>query len=546
MLLTHKKRLLALYGIAARYRLDSYLPETAEFSALRRLIAMHPAALGKKPTPLGLKYALEEMGTLFLKLGQLLSTRSDLLPPDIIAELSLLQDKVKPFDVSFAKAIIEDKKIGLGEPPETLFARFDDTPLAAASIAQVHTAALKDGREVVVKVVRPDIKTGILRDFELLRQAAEFITLRVEAARAVKLTEIVEDYRQIMLGELDLTLEASNSQKMRQNFENSPLIYVPEVYLSAPSVMVSERIFGLPISQIDRFDALGYDRGELAKKGLTIFFTQVFRDNFFHADMHPGNVFVETLPDGGAVADPRYIGLDCAIMGELSPDDQLTVARMLLAVMNENFTALVDIIAQAGWIPPSADRHALMRDMTRTVSPMIAKPMSELDFAGMLYAILDVARRHRMSIPPKLVLLLKTLVHVEGLGRELYPELDIWSLAKPILTDWVKEQLDPIKNLSKLKDTLPETFLTGTQLPRMAVESLQSLAMMGARQELILRELQSLQQNTLNNRRHDWLAFGGLFLLFIVGLWVSVVISVWLSPVFFILAVLLLIWRLTV
>ncbi|MDO4427358.1 MAG: AarF/UbiB family protein [Moraxella sp.] len=546
MLLAHRKRLFELHRIAARHRLDSYLPDTAEFSALKRLIAMHPAAFGKQPKALGLKSALEEMGTLFLKLGQLLSTRSDLLPKDIIAELSLLQDKVKPFEVSLAKAIISDKKNGLGEAPETLFARFDEIPLAAASIAQVHTAALKDGREVVVKVVRPDIKAGIVRDFELLRQMAAFVTLRVEATRAVRLTEIIEDYRQIMLGELDLTQEASNSQKMRENFENSPLIYVPEVYLSAPSVMVSERIFGLPISQIDRFDALGYDRGALAKKGLTIFFTQVFRDNFFHADMHPGNVFVETLPDGGAAADPRYIGLDCAIMGELSPDDQLTVARMLLAVMNENFVALVDIMASAGWIPPSADRHALMRDMTRTVSPMIAKPMSELDFAGMLYAVLDVARRHRMSIPAKLVLLLKTLVHVEGLGRELYPELDIWSLAKPILTDWVKEQLDPIKNLNNLKNTLPETFLTSTQLPRMAVESLQSLAQMGARQELILRELQRLHETTLNSRRHDWLTFGGLFLLFMAGLWVAVVMSVWLSPVFFMLAMLLLIWRLTV
>ncbi|OAV11867.1 AarF/UbiB family protein [Moraxella catarrhalis] len=543
MLITHRKRLLSLYRIAAKYRLDTHFADVPEFAPIARLLRAHPASFGRSHQPLGVKLALEEMGTLFLKLGQLLSTRSDLLPPQIIAQLSLLQDKVAPFDAKIAIATIEHAKYGLGQPIGDIFARFDETPLAAASVAQVHTAALHDGREVVVKVVRPNIKQGIISDFELLRQMAAWASARLEAARAIHLIDVVEDYRQIMLNELDLTLEAANSTKMRHNFTGSRLIYVPEVYMSAKQVMVSERIFGVPISQTDLFDALGYDRAALAKKGLTIFFTQVFRDNFFHADMHPGNIFVETMPDGRAVAEPRYIGLDCAIMGELSKEDQLIVARMLLSVMNANYTALVDIIWQAGWIPPSADKYALMRDMSRTVSPMVLKPIHEIDFAGVLFEILSIARRHRMSIPPQLMLLLKTLVHVEGLGRELYPELDIWSLAKPILTAWVKSQLDPIKNMQELQARLPEVLLSTTDLPKLLNQSLQSLATLGAHQDAILHELQSLRADGLNERRHDWIALAGFVLMLGMAWWSALAIHLYLAPIFFILAIGVILWR---
>lgn len=543
MLITHRKRLLSLYRIAAKYRLDTHFADVPEFAPIARLLRAHPASFGRSHQPLGVKLALEEMGTLFLKLGQLLSTRSDLLPPQIIAQLSLLQDKVAPFDAKTAIATIEHAKYGLGQPIGDVFARFDEMPLAAASVAQVHTAALHDGREVVVKVVRPNIKQGIISDFELLRQMAAWASARLEAARAIHLIDVVEDYRQIMLNELDLTLEAANSTKMRHNFTGSRLIYVPEVYMSAKQVMVSERIFGVPISQTDLFDALGYDRAALAKKGLTIFFTQVFRDNFFHADMHPGNIFVETMPDGRAVAEPRYIGLDCAIMGELSKEDQLIVARMLLSVMNANYTALVDIIWQAGWIPPSADKYALMRDMSRTVSPMVLKPIHEIDFAGVLFEILSIARRHRMSIPPQLMLLLKTLVHVEGLGRELYPELDIWSLAKPILTAWVKSQLDPIKNIQELQARLPEVLLSTTDLPKLLNQSLQSLATLGTHQDAILHELQSLRADGLNERRHDWIALAGFVLMLGMAWWSALAIHLYLAPIFFILAIGVILWR---
>ena len=429
----------------AHYRLDTLvpaeeLPEKARHALA--LIRLHPAAWSSKErkNPLKLKEALEEMGPLAIKLGQLLSTRRDLIPPEILQQLVLLQDRVKPFEVNIAKARIEQS---LKANISTIFARFDEQPLAAASIAQVHTAALHDGREVVVKVTRPDIRSQILQDFEILQWLGASLEKRLEAARAVHLSEIIQNYRQVILNELDLTLEADNTRRMRHYFTGSSMMYVPEVYMDSKDVMVAERITGVPISDIETFEKLGMDRKDLAEKGLTIFFTQVFRDNFFHADMHPGNVFVETLNP----SHPRYIALDCAIMGELSKQDQMTVARMLLAVMNSDFLQLIQIVHQAGWIPPGTDQDALSREMRRTVGPMVSKPMHELDFAGILIQVMDIARRFHLEIPPQLMLLLKTLVHVEGLGTDLYPELDIWKLAKPILTEWVKAQMNPQKNL---------------------------------------------------------------------------------------------------
>lgn len=552
MLLQYRKRLFELWRIAAYYRLDTHLPVTQapQLQPIARLIAMHPVAWFAKPNPNGVKLALEDMGTLFLKLGQLLSTRRDLVAPEIIEQLVQLQDKVKPFDVSLAKAQIECPLAdgGLGQSVATLFARFDDKPLAAGSIAQVHTARLHDGREVVVKVVRPQIREQIVADFELLRELANWATARIEAARAVHARELVEDYRQVMLAELDLTLEAANTTQMRNNFLGSSLMYVPEVYAVGKNVMVMERIEGVPISRTEVFDALGYDRAALAEKGLTIFFTQVLRDNFFHADMHPGNVFVETLPAGTPHPNPRYIALDCSIVGELSRQDQLLVARLLLAVMNGNFTMLVDIIARAGWIPPTTDRHALMRDMRRTVSPMIAKPINEIDFAGVLMQVLDIARRYHLDIPPQLMLLLKTLVHVEGLGRDLYPELDIWSLAKPILTEWVKQQFDPLQKINEVRQNLPELLLAVNDLPALLDNSLQGLSRLGGQQDRQLREIQQLRADMLKSRQQDWLAVLGFVGLLVLAnlvanhsIWQ---ISSWLTPLLYIAAAACVLWRL--
>ncbi|WP_180164716.1 AarF/ABC1/UbiB kinase family protein [Acinetobacter sp. YH12049] len=536
-MIPHVSRLLDLWRIAAHYRLDTLfpaeeLPEKARH--ILSLIRMHPAAWSsrERKNPLKLKEAMEEMGPLAIKMGQLLSTRRDLIPPEVLQQLVLLQDRVKPFSNDVAKMRIQES---LKADVNTLFARFDEQPLAAASIAQVHTAALHDGREVVVKVTRPNIRNQILHDFEILEWLGQFLEKRLEAARALHLSEIIQDYRQIILNELDLTLEADNTRRMRHYFTGSSMMYVPEVYMDSRDVMVEERITGVPISDIATFDRLRMDRKDLAEKGLTIFFTQVFRDNFFHADMHPGNVFVETINP----SNPRFIALDCAIMGELSKHDQMTVARMLLAVMNSDFMQLIQIVHQAGWIPPGTDQDALAREMRRTVGPMVSKPMHELDFAGILIQVMDIARRFHLEIPPQLMLLLKTLVHVEGLGTDLYPELDIWSLAKPILTDWIKVQMNPQKNLKELGQKIPDLLLGAQDLPTLMIDSLNGLKNQSAWHAKQLNELQSMRLQMEHQQKRSWV-FGSVMAIFLS---IAIIAPWYVSIVLIALSSLLAIWR---
>ncbi|WP_227062240.1 ABC1 kinase family protein [Acinetobacter pittii] len=536
-MIPHVSRLLELWRIAAHYRLDTLFPADelpVKAQHALNIIKMHPAAWSsrERKNPLKLKEALEDMGPLAIKLGQLLSTRRDLIPPEILAQLVLLQDQVKPFDGDVAKQRIQDS---LKADVNTLFARFDDQPLAAASIAQVHTAALHDGREVVVKVTRPDIRNQILQDFEILAWLGNTLESRLEAARALHLTEIIQDYRQIILNELDLSIEADNTRRMRHYFTGSTMMYVPEVYMDTKDVMVAERITGVPISDTATFDRLGMDRAQLAEKGLTIFFTQVFRDNFFHADMHPGNVFVETINP----SNPRFIALDCAIMGELSKHDQMTVARMLLAVMNSNFMQLIQIVHQAGWIPPGTDQDALAREMRRTVGPMVSKPMDQLDFAGILIQVMDIARRFHLEIPPQLILLLKTLVHVEGLGTDLYPQLDIWKLAKPILTEWVKSNMNPVKNVKELGQQLPDLLLGAQDFPSLIIDSLNGLKNQSAWQDRQLREIQQLRLQMEHQQRRSWM-FGSTMLILLT----IAIISPWfVSIILIVLSSLLALWR---
>ncbi|MDM1322702.1 MULTISPECIES: ABC1 kinase family protein [Acinetobacter] len=536
-MIPHVSRLLELWRIAAHYRLDTLfpaeeLPEKARH--ILSLIRMHPAAWSsrERKNPLKLKLALEEMGPLAIKMGQLLSTRRDLIAPELLQQLVLLQDQVKPFDNDVARMRIQES---LKADVNTLFARFDVQPLAAASIAQVHTAALHDGREVVVKVTRPNIRQQILQDFEILQWLGDFLEKRLEAARALHLSEIIQDYRQIILNELDLTLEADNTRRMRHHFTGSSMMYVPEVYMDSKDVLVAERITGVPISDIATFDRLGMDRADLARKGLTIFFTQVFRDNFFHADMHPGNVFVETINP----SNPRFIALDCAIMGELSKHDQMTVARMLLAVMNSDFMQLIQVVHQAGWIPPGTDQDALAREMRRSVGPMVSKPMHELDFAGILIEVMDIARRFHLEIPPQLMLLLKTLVHVEGLGTDLYPELDIWSLAKPILTDWIKAQMNPQKNLKELGQKIPDLLLGAQDLPTLMIDSLNGLKNQSAWHAKQLNELQSMRLQMELQQKRSWM-FGSIMAILLS----IAIISPWfVSVLLIVLASVLAVWR---
>ncbi len=538
-MIPHVSRLLELWRIAAHYRLDTLfpadeLPEKARH--VLSIIRMHPAAWSSKETknPLKLKQALEDMGPLAIKMGQLLSTRRDLIPPEVLQQLTLLQDQVKPYSVDVVKSRIQNS---LKADVATLFSRFDEQPLAAASIAQVHTAALHDGREVVVKVTRPDIRAQIIQDFEILEWLGHNLEKRLEAARALHLSEIIQDYRQIILKELDLTLEADNTRRMRHYFTGSSMMYVPEVYMDSKDVMVAERITGVPISDTATFDRLGMDRKDLAEKGLTIFFTQVFRDNFFHADMHPGNIFVETINPNA----PRYIALDCAIMGELSKHDQMTVARMLLAVMNSNFLQLIQIVHQAGWIPPGTDQDGLAREMRRTVGPMVSKPMSELDFAGILLEVMDIARRFHLEIPPQLMLLLKTLVHVEGLGTDLYPDLDIWQLAKPILTDWVKANMNPVKNMKELGQQIPDLLLGAQDLPSLMIDSLNGLKNQSAWQAKQLQELQNMRLQMEHQQKRSWI-FGSIMAIFLA---ISVIAPWYISVVLIALSSILAIWRIS-
>ncbi len=536
-MIPHVRRLFELWRIAAHYRLDTLFPaEELPVKAQHALgvIKMHPAAWSsrEKKNPLKLKQALEEMGPLAIKLGQLLSTRRDLIPPEVLSQLVLLQDRVKPYDTQLAKQRIQESlKADVG----TLFARFDEQPLAAASIAQVHTAALHDGREVVVKVTRPDIHNQILQDFEILAWLGNWLENRLEAARALHLSEIIQDYRQIILNELDLSLEADNTRRMRHYFTGSSMMYVPEVYMDSKDVMVAERITGVPISDIATFDRLGMDRADLAEKGLTIFFTQVFRDNFFHADMHPGNVFVETINP----SNPRFIALDCAIMGELSKSDQMTVARMLLAVMNSNFMQLIQIVHQAGWIPPGTDQDALAREMRRTVGPMVSKPMDQLDFAGILIQVMDIARRFHLEIPPQLMLLLKTLVHVEGLGTDLYPQLDIWKLAKPILTEWVKANMNPVKNFKEIGQQIPDLLLGAQDLPSLLIDSLNGLKNQSAWHDKQLKEIQQMRLQMQQQQRRSWM-FGSTMLILLT---IAIITPWFVSIVLIVLSSLLALWR---
>ena len=536
-MIPHVTRLLELWRIAAHYRLDTLFP-AEELPVKARhalsLIKIHPAdwSSREKKNPLKLKEALEDMGPLAIKLGQLLSTRRDLIPPEVLSQLVLLQDRVKPYDTQLAKQRIQES---LKADVSTLFSRFDEQPLAAASIAQVHTAALHDGREVVVKVTRPDIRSQILQDFEILAWLGDWLENRLEAARALHLSEIIQDYRQIILNELDLSLEADNTRRMRHYFTGSSMMYVPEVYMDSKDVMVAERITGVPISDIATFDRLGMDRADLAEKGLTIFFTQVFRDNFFHADMHPGNVFVETINP----SNPRFIALDCAIMGELSKHDQMTIARMLLAVMNSNFMQLIQIVHQAGWIPPGTDQDALSREMRRTVGPMVSKPMDQLDFAGILIQVMDIARRFHLEIPPQLMLLLKTLVHVEGLGTDLYPQLDIWKLAKPILTEWVKANMNPVKNVKELGQQIPDLLLGAQDIPGLLIDSLNGLKNQSAWHDKQLREIQQMRLQMQQQQRRSWI-FGSTMLILLT----IAIISPWfISVILIVLSSLIALWR---
>ncbi len=421
--------------------------------ALRYLSRCNPYRLKQSQKNRGeiLRETLESLGPIYVKFGQALSTRMDLLSPDIIVELEKLQDQVPPFDGQLAKKMLEK---AYQKPLEAIFKTFDLTPLAAASIAQVHAATLSDGSDVVVKILRPNMLKMIRKDIAALYTIAKLLERFWLSGKRLRPVELVQEFEQTILDELDLTKEAANASLLRRNFQDSPMMYVPKIYWDyiKHNVLVMERIYGVQISNVEALKAANVSLKKLAEYGVEIFFTQVFRDSFFHADMHPGNLFVDvSLPE-----NPRYLGVDFGIMGTLSPNDQLYLAKNLLAFFHRDYKEVAALHIECGWVPANT-RVDQFESAIRTVcEPIFEKPLSEISFGQLLLNLFRTAKRFNMEIQPQLMLLQKTLFNIEGLGRKLYPELDLWQTAKPFMERWMREQMGAKHTLKSLKKQLPE------------------------------------------------------------------------------------------
>ncbi len=452
-MITPLLRLCTITRVAIRYRLDTFLDGRRLPLSLRVLLALLPWRwLGEPALPRGerLQRALEALGPVFVKFGQALSTRRDLLPDDIADALAKLQDTVAPFPAEQSIAIIE---AALGQPVERLFAEFGRTPLASASVAQVHAARLPDGHEAVVKVIRPGIERVIEQDIALLRLLARALERFHPDGPRLKPQVVVEDYRLTILDELDLLREAANTSQLRRNAMRSGLLYVPEVYWdwTRHAVLTLERIHGVPVSDVATLITQDTDMQRLAERGVRIFFTQVFHDNFFHADMHPGNIFVDTSDP----ANPGYIGIDCAIIGSLSESDQYYLARNLLAIFQRDYRLVAELHVECGWVPADTPVGAFESAIRSVCEPVFEKPLGQISFAQLLVYLFQTARRFHMEVQPSLVLLQKTLLHIEGLGRDLYPDLDLWATAKPFLEDWLRQRYTPAHIAERLKRQAP-------------------------------------------------------------------------------------------
>ncbi len=446
-------RLVQINVVLVRHGLDEIVLATHLFRPVRYLVYLSPFYwFRRKSISRGerIRRALEDLGPIFVKFGQVLSTRRDLLPLDIADELAKLQDQVPPFPGAQARARVEEV---FGQSIATLFKEFDETPLASASIAQVHAARLHDGREVVVKVLRPGVERLIRADLDVLHLIAGLAEDYWRDGRRLRPREVVTEYERTVLDELDLIREAANAAQLKRNFEGSTLLYVPEVYwpLTRREVMVMERIHGVPIRDLATLRARGTDFKVLAENGVEIFFTQVFKHNFFHADMHPGNIFVD-------VADPkqpRYMAVDFGIIGTLSPRDQHYLAENFLAFFNRDYRKVAQLHVESGWVPAGTREDEFETAIRTVCEPIFNKPLKDISFAQLLLRLFQTARRFNMEVQPQLMLLQKTLFNIEGLGRDLYPELDLWQTAKPFLEEWTRERMSPAATLKRLLAGLP-------------------------------------------------------------------------------------------
>jgi len=447
-------RLLTIHRVLVRYGLDDFVRATHLYRPLRFVFYFSPWTWFRRRRGTRaerLRRAMEDLGPIFVKFGQLLSTRRDLLPVDIADELAKLQDRVPPFSGAVARARIEEE---LGSPVTRLFGSFDETPLAAASIAQVHAATLVDGREVVVKVLRPGMREVIGRDIEVLHTLAGLAERYWTDSRRFRPTEVVDEYESTVLNELDLMREAANASQLKRNFADSTMLHVPEVHwdLCRREVMVMERIHGVQISDVARLRALGTDIRLLAENGVKIFFTQVFWHNFFHADMHPGNIFVDVSDP----AKPKYVAVDFGIVGTLDPRDQLYLAGNFLAFFERDYRKVAVLHVESGWVPAGTRVDELESAVRTICEPIFNKPLKEISFGLVLLRLFEIARRFQMQIQPQLILLQKTLLNIEGVGRDLYPELDLWKTALPILREWMRERTGPRAIFRHIRNNWPD------------------------------------------------------------------------------------------
>lgn len=453
--------------VLIRYRLDALLDGTPAEPWLKLARPFVPRAredIAALSRGARLRMVLQELGPIFVKFGQILSTRRDLMPPDVAEELTLLQDRVKPFDGDTALRIVEK---ALGIPIEVAFASFDTTPLASASIAQVHAATLHDGRQVVVKVLRPDIEVQIAGDIALLKSGAALLDYAHPSADKIRPKEIVAEIEGTLAAELDLQREGANASVMRRFWKNSPDLYVPEIIWShtAERALTMERVHGIPSDDIAALDAAGIDRKALAAKGVRVFYTQVFRDNFFHADAHAGNIWVDIDP--ARKANPRFIALDFGIVGQLSQQDQYYLAENFMAIFNRDYRRIAELHVEAGWMPATVRIDELEAAARAVCEPYFTRPLSEISLAQVLIKLFRTAQKYELTLQPQLILLQKTLLNIEGVGRQLDPQLDIWAVAKPVLERIMIERYSPRRALAELRKRLPEILVQAPDMPRL-------------------------------------------------------------------------------
>lgn len=507
--LKQTRRLLQINKVFTQYGLDEVLValglrQARWVARLQPHLALSRRNMLQRPRGERIRLALEELGPVFIKLGQALSTRLDLLPDDIAEELIKLQDKVPPFDADLARQEIE---AALGQPVSEVFASFEKQPLASASVAQVHRATLHSGEKVVVKVLRPGIEETIRRDVAVLYELARIAAKYSQDARRLRPLEVVAEYEKTILDELDLMREAANGSTLRRNFENSPLLYVPAVHWDycRQRVLVLEEIHGIPIGDIKALKAAGTNFQVLAERGVEIFFTQVFRDNFFHADMHPGNIFVDVRDP----QNPSYISVDFGIIGSLTEEDQRYLAWNFIAFFNRDYRRVAELHIESGWVPADTRVDDFEAAARAVCEPFFDKPLGEISFGMVLLRLFSLGRRFKMEIQPQLVLLQKTLLNIEGLGRQLYPELNLWNTAKPYLEKWAKERFSPQALWEQWQHKLPE-------LPHKAWRLAQQLEQINlpatlAKHEQQLEALIEAQKSTARGQK--WTLIGASLLI---------------------------------